>query len=519
MKWMDELLLDIAARIAVIQIVSPDEEDIMQSMAHISRSRLLPEGTGMFSWDIAAQFSELCPPDTPFQNRTATYESVLGIIAGYQGRAVFILKDFHHAWQHRSQVLRMLRNLASELPSRTNPLTIILTSPEDNLPSELRHDIPLIETGNPGPERLHELLLRTAGPVNALEHAPSGLVQRLVESALGLSLSEAGRAYRKALVRCGPHGLDERAVRMVTHEKQHIIRNSGALELYPFTGSMVNVGGLGTLKTWLDERHDAFSADARDYGLTIPGGVALIGIPGTGKSLCAKVTAGHWGMPLLRMDVGALFSGLLGSSEQNVRKAIRIAEVIAPCVLWVDEIEKAFAGSEGDSGTASRVLATFLTWMQEKTVPVFVFATANKIHRLPPELLRKGRFDEIFFLDLPTHHERMGILEVHLRNHGYTMVPQRFDLEKAAAETEGFVGAELQAVVNEAMFPAFRDNRRELETADLLKAAAGMVPLARSHRAHIEELRRMVDNGQARNASDDMKENHVSLDRIAQQQT
>jgi len=266
---------------------------------------------------------------------------------------------------------------------------------------------------------------------------------------------------------------------------------------------MNNVGGLGALKGWLEERQEAFSQEAREYGLSMPKGVALIGIPGTGKSLCAKVTAGHWGMTLLRMDVGAIFSGLLGSSEQNIREAIRIAEVIAPCVLWVDEIEKAFAGSMGDSGTASRVFATFLTWMQEKTAPVFVFATANNVRRLPPELLRKGRFDEVFFLDLPTHAERITILEVHLRERGYSMLSQRFNLATVASATEGFVGAELQALVNDAMFPAFRDNRRELETGDLLNAAGAMVPLSASHQEHIEQLRQMVVSGQARNASDD----------------
>ncbi|MCW8814646.1 MAG: AAA family ATPase, partial [Chlorobium sp.] len=170
-------------------------------------------------------------------------------------------------------------------------------------------------------------------------------------------------------------------------------------------------------------------------------------------------------------------------------------------VLWVDEIEKAFAGSVGDSGTASRVFATFLTWMQEKTAPVFVFATANNVDRLPPELLRKGRFDEVFFLDLPTHAERVNILEVHLKERGYTMLSHRFDLDAVASETEGFVGAELQALVNDSMFPAFRDKCREIDTEDLLDAAHAMVPLSASHQPVIDELREMVRNGQVRNAS------------------
>ena len=190
-------------------------------------------------------------------------------------------------------------------------------------------------------------------------------------------------------------------------------------------------------------------------------GLALIGIPGTGKSLCAKVTAGLWKLPLLRLDMGAVFGGILGSSERNIREAIQISEIIAPCVLWVDEIEKAFAGSGGDSGTASRVLGTFLTWMQERSRPVFVFATANNIEHLPPEFLRKGRFDEVFFLDLPTDEERQAILEVHLKRKDFTMIRHKFDLASGGQRHRGLRGAELEAVVKDAMFPAFLDGRRD----------------------------------------------------------
>jgi SpoVK/Ycf46/Vps4 family AAA+-type ATPase len=242
--------------------------------------------------------------------------------------------------------------------------------------------------------------------------------------------------------------------------------------------------------------------------------VALIGIPGTGKSLCAKVAAGMWKLPLLRLDMGAVFGGLVGASEKNIREAMQIAEVIAPCVLWVDEIEKAFAGSTGDSGTSSRVLATFLTWMQEKRAPVFVFATANSIERLPPEFLRKGRFNEVFFLDLPTGQEREQILQVHLERKGITMIRQRFDLAKIARATEGFVGAELEAVVNDAMFPAFMDGKREIETADLVAAAGDMVPLAKSHRDRIAQLRELVLSGQARNASRGTVAEEVKVEQV-----
>lgn len=512
--WLDELKLNLTARIAVVQLATVDEAEVIRSLAQWASSIEWPEDMGLVAWDSGDQFAELREPEIAFGKRTATPETVLGMIDDYKGSATFILKDFHHAWEHRRQVSRMLRNLAARLPSREPAVNVILTAPERNLPVELRQDIPSIDVGKPDSQQLRLLLERETRSSNALENASNGLRERLVESALGLSMIEAGRAFRKAIVLAGNGGLDERAVRQVLDEKQHIIRESGALQLYPYTGSMRSVGGLGALKEWLETRQEAFSQEAREYGLCTPKGVALIGIPGTGKSLCAKVTAGHWGMPLLRMDVGAVFSGLLGSSEQNVREAIRIAEVIAPCVLWVDEIEKAFAGSVGDSGTANRVLATFLTWMQEKTAPVFVFATANNVDRLPPEFLRKGRFDEIFFLDLPTHTERMKILEVHLRQQGFTMLGQRFDLDAVATATEGFVGAELQALVNDAMFPAFRDNRRDIETVDLLEAAKEMVPLAKSNEQHIEQLRRMVDNGQARNASDNQAGRKVEITRI-----
>ncbi len=513
--WLDELKLNINARIALLQLVTIDEEDAMHTLDAWTHADDWPqEGMGLISWDSGDQFIEIKEPAVPFGKRSASPETVLGFIDDYQGAAIFILKDFHRAWEHRPSVLRMLRNLSARLPAREQPVNIILTSPERNLPVELRQDIPAIDVGKPGTEQMRELLERLSSSSNALRNVSPGLMERLVESALGLSVVEAGRAFRKAIVLAGKGGLDERAVRQVLNEKQHIIRESGALELYPYTGMMSNVGGLGALKKWLDERQEAFSQEARDYGLSAPKGVALVGIPGTGKSLCAKVTAGHWGMTLLRMDVGAVFSGLLGSSERNIREAIRIAEVIAPCVLWVDEIEKAFAGSTGDSGTASRVLATFLTWMQEKSAPVFVFATANNIDRLPPELFRKGRFDEIFFLDLPTRAERTRILEVHLKQQGISMISQRFNLDEVAKITEGFVGAELQALVNDAMFPAFRDNRREIDTSDLLAAAREMVPLAKSHEKHIETLRCMVEQGQVRNASDDLSGEKVALESI-----
>jgi SpoVK/Ycf46/Vps4 family AAA+-type ATPase len=502
MHLQDEIKLCFDAHIAVVNVVSSEEGRVLQELRELTQRSGWPPGEGLYTWDIADQFTCLKPALVPFDDtREASPDTVLRMLRDYPGGATFVLKDFHQIWEARRGALRGLRNLAATLPEATPRKNILITTPEYCLPLELKADIPVLELAKPNATEIDALLERSIGATGALGRAPPGLRAKLVEAALGLTGTQAQRVFQKAVVSSTAGRLDETCIDLIREEKRAIIRDSGALELYPRVESVERVGGLEVLKEWLERRRLAFTDEARDYGLEPPRGLALIGIPGTGKSLCAKMTAGLWKMPLLRLDMGAVFGGLLGSSEKNIREAVQIAEVIAPCVLWIDEIEKAFAGSAGDSGTARRVLATFLTWMQERRAPVFVLATANDVERLPPEFLRKGRFDELFFLDLPTAVEREQILAVHLRRKGLTMVQQRFDLGRVVRATEGFVGAELEAVVNEALFPAFMDGRREIDTADLLRAAGDLVPLAKSRREHIERLRRVVHQGEARNAS------------------
>ena len=252
------------------------------------------------------------------------------------------------------------------------------------------------------------------------------------------------------------------------------------------------------LKEWLRLRERAFTQEARDYGLPAPKGIALIGIPGTGKSLTAKMIGGLWRLPLLRLDAGGLFGSLVGESEERVRKALRLAETVAPCVMWIDEMEKALAHGGLDSGTSTRVFGTILTWMQEKTAPCFVVATANDIGALPPELLRKGRFDEIFFLDLPTVEEREEIFRVHLRKRN--RVVQDFDVARLSRESEGYVGAEIEQAIVEAMYLAFNE-RREFKTEDISVALRRQVPLSVSQRETIGALRAWLREGRAQSAS------------------
>jgi ATPases of the AAA+ class len=280
--------------------------------------------------------------------------------------------------------------------------------------------------------------------------------------------------------------------------KKQVIRESEALEFYSVSETIEDVGGLGVLKQWLRLRERAFTQQAREYGLPAPKGVALIGIPGTGKSLVAKTIGGLWRLPLLRLDVGALFGSLVGESEERTRRALRLAETIAPCLLWIDEMEKALAHGGLDSGTSTRVFGTILTWMQEKTAPVFVVATANNIQSLPPELLRKGRFDEVFFLDLPTFEERKEIFAVHLRKRG--RIPSDYDLDALARKSQGYVGAEIEQAIIDAMYLGFSEGR-EFTTDDILQSLKRQVPLSVAQREVIESLRQWLREGRAQSAS------------------
>jgi SpoVK/Ycf46/Vps4 family AAA+-type ATPase len=332
--------------------------------------------------------------------------------------------------------------------------------------------------------------------VETLQRSSQGTVNldkrqrtRLVQACLGLTETEAGNAIAKAVVQANG-ALDGRAVEAVTAEKQQIIRKSGLLEFYDNSERMENVGGLDVLKEWLRKRVRAFGEEARAFGLPEPKGILLVGVQGCGKSLVARSVANTWRLPLLRLDVGRLFASLVGSSEENLRQAIRVAESISPVVLWVDEIEKGFSGvgssNVSDAGTAARVFGSFITWLQEKQKPVFVIATANDVSQLPPELVRKGRFDEIFFVDLPSPQERVDIWRIHLLKRNRD--PKEFDLGVLAMASEGLSGAEIEQAVIAGLYEAF-DRGRPLEMSDLLDVLQDTVPLSRMMDEQIEGLR------------------------------
>jgi SpoVK/Ycf46/Vps4 family AAA+-type ATPase len=347
------------------------------------------------------------------------------------------------------------------------------------LPIELAKDVVVVDFPLPSYELLQTTCIEISASLTGYRAVRLSDADRekLIRSAQGLTLKEFSNVLAKTLVTAGR--IDRGAIDVVNHEKKQIIRKSGILEFHNAGESLDTVGGLERLKSWLVERGQAFGDRARAFGLPWPKGILIVGVQGCGKSLTAKAVADAWRLPLLKLDMGRLFGGTVGASEANMRLAIAIAESIAPAVLWIDEIEKGLSGlgssNISDGGTTARVIGTFLTWMQEKTAPIFVIATSNDISALPPELLRKGRFDEIFFVDLPTSVERKTIFEIHIKRRNRR--PEDHDLDALATATRGYSGAEIEAAVIAGMFRAFEAGR-ELISDDILAACRETVPLS-----------------------------------------
>lgn len=492
MNFRHELEVYLRARFTLICVVSFEEECVLEHVKELCEQT----NRRLYTWDHAEFFQLLVGEGAPPTAKDPL--SALGLMEHMPEDAVFVLCDFHQCLQGQPRVVRKLRRLAQKF--KFSRKTMIVTTPVPRIPEELKDDTVVIDFPAPSLGDLNDILSRlTAAPGVKINLTSQGR-DKLLHAALGLSVNHARRVFSKAIVSKG--FLDERDIDLINAEKKQIIRESGALEFFAPSETIGDVGGLDVLKEWLRMRERAFSQEARDYGLPAPKGIALIGIPGTGKSLTAKMVAGLWHLPLIRLDLGALFGGLVGQSEENTRRALSLAETVAPCLLWIDEIEKGLSMGGGDGGTSMRVFASILSWMQEKTQPVFVVATANNISLLPPELLRRGRVDEIFFLDLPTEAERREIFEVHIRKRKRPM--QAFDLDRLAAASRGYVGAEIEQAVIDAMYMAFgdRDNPgRDFTTEDILTALARQVPISHSHRETIDSLRKWLSEGRAQSAS------------------
>ena len=485
--WGDQLDLLIRARTPIVWIRSFEEQRVEALLQQAAR-RL--GGRTLLRWDFIAGLAGAPNRDGEAARNPMAALAVLDGLPADSG-AILLLRDFHR-YGDDAGVCRRLRNLAVSL--RQVPHTIVITAPEWQMPLELEDCITVLDLPLPEPAEIQQLLVSIAAASG--QPLDPAVMEQLTAACHGLSEQRVRQIAARALAQRG--ALGEADLLDVLEQKRQVIARSELLEYCPSEATTADIGGLEELKRWLEQRHMAFGDEAQAYGLPLPRGVLLVGPQGTGKSLTAKAIAHTWGMPLLRLDVGRLFAGLVGASEARTREMVQRAEAMAPCVLWIDEIDKGFGGSSrSDGGTSQRVLATVLTWMAEKTSAVFVVATANGVETLPPELLRKGRFDEIFLLDLPSPGERAAILDLQLRRRR----PQhQIPLQVLVDRTEGFSGAELEQTVIEAMHLAFAEHR-EFGEADLIAAASQVVPLSRTAREQLEHLKQWASSGRARPAS------------------
>ena len=435
--------------------------------------------------------------------RDALEESVK--LQNEEGNYIFCFLDFQH-YLNRPDVLRAAKdafNLASELG-----ICFIFISNKFEIPADWEDVVVPIELRLPNKEELKEKIEAMVKlyneqikieDINQLD----SLIDKAAEIALGLTIVQAENAFATSFSKKGTIDLH-----VISEVKAQIICKDGLLEFWN-TNKSIEVGGMHTLKQHSQKRLLAFSKEARKYGLPSPKGVLLVGIPGCGKSLSAKSIAQSWNVPLIKCDLGKLFGSYVGDTEANTRKALKTAEAMSPCVLWIDEIEKGLAGAgssgKNDSGVSSRMFASILTWMQEKEAPVYVVATANSITSLPPELLRKGRFDEIFFVDLPNKEERKEILNIQIKNKGRN--PENFDIDTISEKCDGFTGAEIEEAVVSALFNSYTDNERELEDSDLVEAIANIKPASKGiMSAIVEQLRNWAKDKGIKNANSAVKE-------------
>ena len=490
----------IRARFPYIYITTYEEERVTNLLKKIVREpKLVKVPREVYIWTQTNGFIN-DETEKPVPG-TITPSKALEFVEKCDKDAVFLFYDMHvnfgiHNRGCDYELVRRLRDLVPVLKTSQARKNVFFISPDLVIPDTLQKDITICNFPLP---TLKEISAKLNNMITQNTKVKSDTLtqedkERLCKAALGLTLQEAENAFALAMVNDGTISIDD--LKIIMDEKMQVIKKSGILEFVSTNLSIDDIGGLDNLKSWLKKRNNSWSENAKKYCIPAPKGVLITGVPGCGKSLTAKAMSAIWQLPLLRLDLGKIFSGLVGSSEENMRRAIATAEAVAPSILWVDEIEKGLSGvnSGGDSGVTSRIFGQFLTWMQEKEAPVFVIATANNINNLPPELMRKGRFDEIFFVDIPTFNERVEIFRLHLKKRlkdkeVAQKVPVTDEVcKKLASLTEGFIGAEIEQVVISALYEAFFE-KRALEFRDLEKTIKNTVPLSTTQREQILSLR------------------------------
>nr|YP_009497233.1 hypothetical protein ycf46 [Discostella pseudostelligera]YP_009497283.1 hypothetical protein ycf46 [Discostella pseudostelligera]AWT39946.1 hypothetical protein ycf46 [Discostella pseudostelligera]AWT39996.1 hypothetical protein ycf46 [Discostella pseudostelligera] len=490
MKFTDELTLLLKARYPIIYINTIEEDRVEYIIRKYIKTSL---NRSIYSWDFIDGYTNN-PNNEGFAKRNPVQALELVERLTAQTPALFLLKDFNRFLTDVS-ISRKLKNISRIL--KLQPKTIIIIGSELNIPKELSDLITILQFQLPVESEINYELKRLIESLNI--EIDQQILESLTRACQGLSLERIRRVLSKIIATYKT--IDENSIKLLLYEKKQIISQTEILEYWSVEETISKIGGVDNLKNWLKKRQTSFGVQASTYGLPTPRGLLLVGIQGTGKSLTAKAIANEWQLPLLKLDVGKLFGGIVGESESRLRQMIEVAETISPCILWIDEIDKAFNNnsSTGDSGTSNRVLATFISWLSEKTKPVFVVATANNVDILPLEIIRKGRFDEIFFLDLPQKQEREQIFKIHIQE----FRPNRwelFDYSKLAQLSEAFSGAEIRQSIIEAMYHAFYE-KREFTTEDICLALTQLIPLSQLENNQTLRLKNWAVSGRIRLAS------------------
>lgn len=489
MSFREEFLTLLKARYPIIYIVTIEEDRLEYTIRQILSTK---SSKTLYIWDFIDGYNQN-PISQGFGTRNPLEALEFIELINSKTPSLFILKDFKRFLKDLL-ISRKLRNLIQLL--KIQPKTIILVDSEVQIPIDLRDNITVLQFHLPSAKEVKEEIKRLTKQLDLRGKLSSFMLEKIIQACQGLSLQRIRRVLGKSLAIS--KRIDQFTISLILEEKKQIINQTELLEFWPTKEKLKNIGGAYNLKKWLYARGDTFSEQALNYGLITPKGLLLIGMQGSGKSLIAKAIAFEWKLPLLRLDVGRLFGGIVGESELRARQMIQIAESLAPCVLWVDEIDKAFSDSEQnfDSGTTIRVLSTFITWLSEKTLPVFVIATANDIHSLPVEILRKGRFDEIFFLGVPSLEERYTIFEVHLKR----FRPDtwyKYDIKKLGLNSHRFSGAEIEQTIIDAMYNAF-SQKREFTTNDILIAIHQTIPILEIDPMRTELIQSWAASGRIR---------------------
>jgi SpoVK/Ycf46/Vps4 family AAA+-type ATPase len=492
MKFNDELTLLLKARYPIIFINTVEEDRVEYVIRKHIKTSL---NRSIYSWDFVDGYTNN-PNNEGFAKRNPLQALELVERLTAETPAIFLLKDFNRFLTDIS-ISRKLKNISRIL--KLQPKTIIIIGSDFNIPKELQDLITVVQFQLPTENEINHELTRLVTSLDI--NVDSELFESLTQACQGLSLERIRRVLSKIIAT--HKTIDKNSIGVLLSEKKQIISQTEILEYWSANEKITNIGGVEKLKEWLKKRKTSFGLQASNYGLPTPRGLLLVGIQGTGKSLTAKAIATEWQLPLLKLDVGKLFGGIVGESESRLRQMIEVSETLAPCILWIDEIDKAFSNNEsnGDSGTSNRVLATFISWLSEKTKPVFVVATANNVNLLPLEIIRKGRFDEIFFLDLPQQQEREQIFKIHIkefRPNGWSS----FDYKKLAQLSESFSGAEIRQSIIEAMYQAFYE-QREFTTDDICLALNELIPLAQLETKQTLQLQNWAASGRIRLASSD----------------